>query len=72
MAAPFPRRGVLLTESWGDLYRQPVVVEAETPKKFRVRAANAELRLPRRGNGILIVLRSGTVLVPKSAVRFED
>jgi len=66
----WPRRGTLVTDGWGGRYEQPVIVEAETPKRYRVRAVNQELRLP-RGRGVLKVLRSGTVLVPKYAVRLE-
>jgi hypothetical protein len=63
-----PFRGILVTDGWGGRQEQPVIVEGETPKRYRVRAVNAELRLP-RGGGVLKVLRSGTVLVPKYAVR---
>lgn len=66
----FPRRGVLMIDGWGGRSYQPVVVEAETPKRYRVRAVEEKIRLPLRGNGVRIVLRSGTVLVPKTAVRF--
>lgn len=62
------RRGVLVTEGWGGRQRQLVVIEGETPKRYRVRAVEEELRLPSRGHGVRKVLRSGTVLVPKYAV----
>jgi hypothetical protein len=70
-AAAWPKRGVLVTDGWGDRQEQPVIVEGETPQRYRVRAVNEELRLPLRGNGVRLILRSGTVLVPKNAVRLE-
>lgn len=70
-ARPAERRGLLVIDGWEGRTYQPVVIEGETPKRFRVRAVNESLRLPSRGRGVRIILRSGTVLVPKSAVR-ED
>lgn len=63
------RRGVLLAN--GGFEEQLVIIEGETPTRLRVRAVGCELRLPRHRNGMLIVLRSGTVLVPKAAVSEE-
>jgi hypothetical protein len=65
------RRGVLVIDGWGGRSYQPVIIEGETPKKYRVRAVEEKLRLPLRGNGVRIILRSGTVLVPKHAVRVD-
>jgi len=65
------RRGVLVTDGWGGRSYQLVTVEGETPMRYRVRAVGEELRLPMRGRGIRKVLRSGTALVPKYAVRFD-
>lgn len=61
-------RGYLTFAGWDD---QPVIIEGVTPKRYRVRSVGDKLRMPLRGNGVRIVLRSGTVLVPKSAVRLE-
>ncbi len=69
---PEARRGLLVTDGWGGRQYQVVTIEGETPKRYRVRAVNEELRLPSRGHGVLKVLRSGTVLVPKSAVVLEE
>jgi len=70
--ASLPRRGVLMIDGWGGRSYQPVVVEAETPKRYRVRAVGDRLRLPSHGGrGVRIVFRSGTVLVPKTAVRLD-
>lgn len=66
------RRGELVIDGWGGRSYQPVVIEGETPKRYRVRAVGEKLRLPLRGNGVRIVLRSGTVLVPKCAVRLVE
>jgi hypothetical protein len=66
-----PRRGVLMIDNWAGRSYQPVIIEGETPKRYRVRAVDEKLRLPLRGNGVRIVYRSGTVLVPKSAVRLD-
>lgn len=65
------RRGELLIDGWEGRTAQPVIIEGETPKRYRVRAVGESLRLPLRGNGVRIVLRSGTVLVPKAAVRLS-
>lgn len=67
-ARPAPD-GTLVIDGWGGRLSQPVIVEGETPTRYRVRAVNEELRLPSRGHGLRLVLRSGTVLVPKHAVR---
>lgn len=60
--------GLLVIDGWAGQSRQPVVIEGETPTRYRVRAVDEELRLPLRGRGVRIVLRSGSVLVPKHAV----
>ncbi len=71
-AAGTPQRtGVLVIDGWAGRQEQPVVIEGETPKRYRVRAVEEQLRLPSRGQGVRIVLRSGTVLVPKTAVRLR-
>lgn len=57
---------VLVYDGWP---YQHVVVEAETPKCYRVRAQGGEIRQPLAGNGVRITLRSGTVLVAKHRVR---
>lgn len=66
------RRGVLLADGWGGRQRQAVIIEGETPKRYRVRAVGDALRLPSRGQGVRIILRSGTALVPKYAVVFDE
>jgi hypothetical protein len=66
------RSGVLVIDGWAGRHEQPVVIEDETPKRYRVRAVAEELRLPSRGRGVRIILRSGTVLVPKYAVRVTN
>jgi hypothetical protein len=66
------QRGILVMDGWGGRSYQPVVIESETPKRYRVRAVGESLRLPSRGHGVRIILRSGTVLVPKYAVRLEE
>jgi hypothetical protein len=63
---------VLLIDGWAGRTAQPVIIEGETPKRYRVRAIADELWLPSRGNGVRKILRSGTVLVPKYAVREEQ
>lgn len=69
--SPKARRGVLLIDGWEGRSAQPVIIEDETPQRYRVRAVNEQLRLPSRGNGVRIILRGGTVLVPKHAVRLD-
>lgn len=69
----YPRRGALHLDGWSGRTIQPVVVMAETPKRYRVMATSAEgLRVPRgRHQSVLIIYRPGTHLVPKYAVTFE-
>lgn len=53
-------------DDWPD---QVVVIVAETPSRYRVRARGRELRLPLRNNGIRIISRPGTWLVPKHTIQ---
>lgn len=64
-----PWRSLLWTDGWEGRTSQPVVVEGETPQRYRVRAVDEQLRLPNGRHGVRLILRSGTVLVPKYAVR---
>jgi hypothetical protein len=67
------RVATLHTDGWAGRHTQACEVVGETPKYYRVRAVmGAELRLPFRGRGVRTVLRSGTALVPKGAVTFQD
>ena len=67
------RLATLHTDGWAGRQRQGCFVVGETPKRYRVRPlAGEELRLPMRGNGVRMILGSGTVLVPKSAITFNE
>jgi len=68
---PMKRNGWLVMDGWAGRNEQPVTIEGETRTRYRVRAVEEQLRLPSRGLGVRIILRSGTVLVPKTAVRLE-
>lgn len=67
----YPQRGALLMDGWEGRTEQLVIVEGETPQRYRVRAVGEKLRLPHGRSGVRWVLRSGTALVPKHAVRFD-
>ena len=61
------QRGILKLDGWAGTTLQPIIVVAETPKRYRIRAEQ-ETRLAGRCR----YLRPGeTVLVPKDAVRLS-
>lgn len=69
----FPRSAVLHLDGWGGRTQQHCIVIAETPKRYRVRAINGgELRVPTRGQGLLLIHWPGTYLVPKRAITFPE
>lgn len=71
MTTDDPREATLHTDGWGGRQRQPCLVLAETPKRYRIRARpGQELRLPNGRHGVTIILSSGTHLVPKYAITF--
>ena len=59
-------RALLVIDDWPD---QVVEIVAETPSHYRVRSVAEALRLPLRNNGLRLILRSGTWLVPKHQIR---
>lgn len=61
--------GYLVIDGWAGRFEQPVWIVGETPTRYRVSPVEDELRLPMRGRGVRKILRGGTVLVPKTAVR---
>ena len=66
-----PRRGLLVIDSWAGRMRQHVEIVAETPKRYRIRAADGakEVWLP---GGRILKHGGMTALVPKHAVLLED
>lgn len=71
--AHLPRTATLHTHGWGGYQQQPCIVVGETPKRYRVCAPRGrELRLLLRGKGLRIILSSGTYLVRKFAVTFDE
>lgn len=69
----FPVAGILHTTLVGEDATQSVVVVAETPKHYRVKAPNGkELRLRNGRNGLTLILSGGTHLAPKDAVTFDE
>lgn len=67
MTRAIPRRALLVLSSWGGVTTHPVVVVAETPKRFRIRA----ISLTRLGGRDRWLDEGETALVPKSAIREE-
>lgn len=70
MAGPFPRPGILLTDTLGGRVRQPVIVVAETAQRYRIQAPpGAEVHVGKSRNR-QVLFGDGWVLVPKYAVVF--
>lgn len=71
--AALPQIATLHTDGWGGRQRQTVVVIAETPKRYRIRAfQSGEIRVPAGRHGILKIFGNGTHLVPKTAITFDE
>lgn len=66
---PDERKALLLTDDWAGRHETPVLVVGETPKRYRIRAAD---HFGVKLGGRQRWLRSGTTLVPKTAIRFTE
>ena len=59
---------ILCLDGWAGRLEYPVEIIGETPKRYRIRAL-VDIKRPHGKNGVHILLKGGSMLVPKYAVR---